>query len=107
MWAQIYATINTALRQSSSHTLLNPSTHEPFTDAERVGAAVNLMLLAGTDFSRPLPLLGPKRVWNSLPVVVNALLAGALRDGVVAALYKVSMAPLLWGSSVGLWRPTL
>ena len=41
-----------------------------------------------TDFSRPLPLLGPKRVWASLPVVVNSLLTGAIRDGVVAALYK-------------------
>ena len=27
-------------------------------------------------------------MWAALPVVVNALLSGALRDGVVAALYK-------------------
>ena len=42
---------------------------------------------AGTDFSRPLPLLGPRRVWAALPVVIVPLLTGELLDGVVASLY--------------------
>ena len=45
------------------------------------------MLLAGTDFSRPLPLLGPRRVWAALPAIVVSLLTGRLLDGVVASLY--------------------
>lgn len=34
---------------------------------EGVKACILLMLMAGTDFSRSLPLLGPKRLWDMLP----------------------------------------
>ena len=66
-------------------------------DCDAVHAAVVLMLCAGTDFSRPMPLLGPKRIWEGLPLVAGALLRAAPRggpldyalfaDGVVAPLY--------------------
>lgn len=56
---------------------LNPRTREPFTDADAVYSAVCLMLCAGTDFSRAMPLLGPKRLWEALPLVVDAMLLAA------------------------------
>jgi hypothetical protein len=64
-----------------------------------VHAAVSLMLCAGTDFSRPIPLIGPKRMWDALPLVVDNLVLAAsmssrlfdyplFADGVIAVLYK-------------------
>ena len=49
-----------------------------------VHAAVLLMLCAGTDFSRPLPLLGPKRLWEHLPSVASALVLGVPQDAPLA-----------------------
>ena len=43
----VYATLNDAIRQSTSFALISPTTHEPFSDTDRVRAAVSLMLLAG------------------------------------------------------------
>ena len=45
-----------------------------FSDAERVASAVFLMLSAGTDFSRGLPMVGPKRLWDQLPAIGPYLL---------------------------------
>ena len=65
--------------------------------AAAVQAMVVLMLCAGTDFSRPIPLVGPKRIWEALPSVSGALLHavgdGGLNyalfaDEVIATLYK-------------------
>jgi hypothetical protein len=62
-----------------------------------VHAAVVLMLCAGTDFSRPIPLIGPKRIWDALPAVAPTLLQAApigtldyalFSDGVIGVLYK-------------------
>lgn len=78
-------------------------------DCDAVHAAVVLMLCAGTDFSRPMPLLGPKRIWEGMPLVVDALLRSAPRggpldyatfaDGVVAPLYKSVFARHIVASS--------
>jgi hypothetical protein len=65
---------NRIVRIPDSDRPVNPRTQRPFTDADAVYSAVCLMLCAGTDFSRPLPLLGPKRLWESLPLVVDAML---------------------------------
>ena len=45
---RLFLVISGALRQSLSGEILNPATGAAFTDAERVDAAVTLMLLAGT-----------------------------------------------------------
>lgn len=68
------------------------------TDKMAVHAAVVLMLCAGTDFSRSLPQIGPKRIWEALPFIVeNLLLAAPVRgpidstlfiNGVVGPLYS-------------------
>ena len=50
-------------------------------------AAVRLMLCAGTDFSRGLPLLGPRRMWETLPCIAKNLASDAFADDVVARLY--------------------
>jgi hypothetical protein len=46
---------------------------------DAVHAAVVLMLCAGTDFSRPMPLIGPKRIWEGLPIIADTLLLAAPR----------------------------
>ena len=43
---RLFLVISGALRQSLSGEILNPATGAAFTDAERVDAAVTLMLLA-------------------------------------------------------------
>jgi hypothetical protein len=56
---------------------VNPRTRQAFGDADAVYSAVCLMLCAGTDFSRAMPLLGPKRLWEALPLVVDSMLRAA------------------------------
>jgi hypothetical protein len=56
------------------------STGLPFTREEAVYSAVYLMLCAGTDFSRNTPLLGPKRMWDALPLIGGQLME-AVRGG--------------------------
>ena len=65
--------------------------------AAAVQAMVVIMLCAGTDFSRPIPLIGPKRIWEAVPTVSAALLKavgdGGLNytlfaDEVIGELYK-------------------
>ena len=72
----LYLTIVNAVKQSGHHdgALLDVHTSRPFTHSDMVHSAVFLMLLAGTDFSRPLPWLGPKRLWDNLPHIVHSLL---------------------------------
>lgn len=73
------------------------------TEADAVHAAVTLMLCAGTDFSRSLPLVGPRRIWEALPLVVDTLLRAApcgsgpidyesFANGVVGKLYAAVFA---------------
>ena len=79
---------------------INSVSQEPFTDGDAVHSAVMLMLCAGTDFSRGLPFLGPKTIWDTLPSISYMLLQAAsihgdvdellLLDGVVAKLYNTS-----------------
>ena len=86
----LFSSIANSVRQSMPPRELNR--------CDAVHAAVVLMLCAGTDFSRPMPLLGPKRIWEGLPLIADALLRAAPRggplnltlfsDGVLAPLYK-------------------
>ena len=109
----LYVTIMQSMWQSVGHSqhLLNVHTGAPFTNADAVHAAVLLMLLAGTDFSRSLPWLGPKRLWDNLPHIVVPLLqsasgpdaADSLLDMVVAKLYRLVFA----NHCVRLARPSL
>jgi hypothetical protein len=75
-----------------------------------VHAMVVLMLCAGTDFSRPIPLIGPKRIWEATPMVATSLLKavgdGGLNytlfaDEVIAELYKSVFARHVSSSAVG------
>ncbi len=94
----LYLTLLDSMRQClRGSTLLNPRTMAPFTDGDLIHAVVLFMLCAGTDFSRSLPLVGPKRLWFLLPDVAAALVQAAplegelqvplLCDAVVASLY--------------------
>ena len=90
----LFVTIAESMRQSGVNDTSENAT---------VQAAVLLMLCAGTDFSRPLPLLGPKRLWEYLPMVANDLVRGVplllgeetplelstLCDSVVGAIYRL------------------
>jgi hypothetical protein len=78
--------------------------------AAAVQAMVVLMLCAGTDFSRPIPLIGPKRMWEALPDVTAPLLSavgdGGLNyerfaDGVIGTLYKSVFARHVSSSAHG------
>lgn len=51
------------------------------TEADVVHAVVLFMLCAGTDFSRPLPWLGPKRLWDHLPSVAMQLILSVPAGG--------------------------
>jgi hypothetical protein len=95
----LFATIADCMRQSASEPHHSSSnTDETTTMQTAVHAAVLLMLCAGTDFSRPMPLLGPKRLWEHLPLVADALVHGTqpsaplalplLCDSVVGAIYR-------------------
>ena len=55
---RLFLVISGALRQSLSGEILNPATGAAFTDAERVDAAVTLMLLAGTSTAYLWPSVG-------------------------------------------------
>ena len=94
----LYLTLLDSMRQClRGSTLLNSRTMAPFTDGDLIHAVVLFMLCAGTDFSRSLPLVGPKRLWFLLPDVAAALVQAAplegelqvplLCDAVVASLY--------------------
>ena len=98
----LYSVLALGVRQSvrGSNALLpmNLKTQQPFTDGDAVHAAVALMLCAGTDFSRPMPLMGPKRLWEHLPLYAHALLRAAplhgamdvplFENAVIATLYR-------------------
>jgi hypothetical protein len=73
----LFVVLTDSMRQSMSSTPIDPRTSKPFTECDLVHAAVLLMLCAGTDFSRSLPLLGPKRLWELLPNIASALVRGA------------------------------
>ena len=77
----LYCVIKTCMTQSASARFVTPE-RTSLSDQHLVRSAIFFMLLAGTDFSRPLPLLGPKRLWNYLPTVVNALVASTGDDSV-------------------------
>ena len=80
----LYLTITQAMWQSAGRdTLLNAQTGAGFSDADAVHAAVFLMLMAGTDFSRSLPWLGPRRMWEYLPCIVASLMQAAAIDAPV------------------------
>jgi hypothetical protein len=95
----LYEVIAGCMRQAGAGAAVHPITQEAFSPGETVYAAVLLMLCAGTDFSRPLPLLGPRRLWEHLPLIAGALVHGAasstssprwdvLGDAVVGGIYR-------------------
>lgn len=76
----IFLVLAQAMRQSGCAQAMNISTSEGFSDSETVYAATFLMLCAGTDFSRNIPLIGPKRIWETLPEIAVPALQ-SLRGG--------------------------
>jgi hypothetical protein len=95
----LFVTIaNCVFQNFSDGRPVNIETQKPFTNGDAVHSAVILMLSAGTDFSRGLPFLGPKTIWDTLPSLCDVLLRaascdvdeGLWVDGVVAKLYKTS-----------------
>ena len=70
----IYLVIANAMRQAKYHECIHPHTHQPYTDQDAVYSIVFLMLCAGTDFSRNTPFLGPKRMWEAIPLICSPLL---------------------------------
>jgi hypothetical protein len=95
----LFVTIaNCVFQNFSDGRPVNIETQIPFTNGDAVHSAVILMLSAGTDFSRGLPFLGPKTIWDTLPSLSDVLLRaascdvdeGLWVDGVVAKLYKTS-----------------
>ena len=104
----LYVIITASLRQvlPTNMAAANFQTGAPETvkDNDLIMSAVFLMLLAGTDFSRGLPLLGPKRLWDLLPSIglplvlstrnvskgtvgEEGLNVATLTDGVIGTLY--------------------
>lgn len=71
----IYHVILSAFRQSGSRhiAILRGNEQMKPTDGDVIRIAVNLMLLAGTDYSKPLPMVGPKRIWDQLPNFIHQL----------------------------------
>jgi hypothetical protein len=70
----VYSMLSGAVRKG-----LQPTSRALISEREAVLGAVFLMLCAGTDFSRSTPLLGPKRMWDALPQIAEAL-SQAMRD---------------------------
>ena len=92
-WVDVQMLHAMCLRRYDRVFTIDPATRSPFPTDALLRATVFLMLCAGTDFSRNLPLLGPKRLWELLPSVAeDMLLAHASHqlyaDTVVATLYK-------------------
>ena len=77
----IYSVITRAMRKHQS--VLNPLTQKVYTDQDAVFSAVYLMLWAGTDFSRNIPLIGPKRMWDALPLISRPLMQAVRGEGAV------------------------
>lgn len=73
----IFYTIAQSMLGCTKRRLQRQPAEEENNAKKAVHAAVMLMLCAGTDFSRPLPLLGPKRIWEWLPDVGESLLNAA------------------------------
>ena len=94
----LFAVISRCMEQCSRGGI-NHFTNAPFTECDAVHAAVFIMLCAGTDFSRPLPLIGPKRIWDLLPEIGNILIQAIpldgnpsesmLINGVISKLYRI------------------
>jgi hypothetical protein len=76
----LYLVIARAMKQSGCAQAINATTFEMFSDMDAVYTATFLMLCAGTDFSRNIPLIGPKKIWECLPFVAVPALQ-ALRGG--------------------------
>lgn len=75
----IFVSIIEAFRQSVVHeskvvSRFFPSQAEDSEQRDFIRAAVFLILCAGTDFSRQLPLIGPQRLWDLLPQVGKYLI---------------------------------
>jgi hypothetical protein len=96
----LYICITRAMQQCGYGQAISARTHQPFTDRDAVFTAVFLMLCAGTDFSRNLPLIGPKKIWDYLPDIalpaIQALRGGAcvnesmLLNLVVGKMYGIA-----------------
>lgn len=78
----LFTVIAQAMKQSGYHQaqLVNSTTLLPLSERDAVFSAVFLMLCAGTDFSRNIPMIGPKRIWDSLQDIAVPTIQ-ALRGG--------------------------
>ena len=76
----LYVAITQAMRQCGYTQAINAKTLQPFDDKDAVFTAIFLMLCAGTDFSRNIPLIGPKKIWDYLPEIALPAMQ-ALRGG--------------------------
>lgn len=108
----IYATLLDCFRQSLRTDSMNLSCKNPLLIQENEGAEMDidfietehdymksvvfLMLSAGTDFSRQLPLIGPKRLWENLPHISYYLMIAMknrdmemIQNVVWGKLYKI------------------
>ena len=65
----LYLVIAQAMKQSGYTRAISTKTMTPFDDRDAVFTATFLMLCAGTDFSRNIPLIGPKKIWDYLPEI--------------------------------------
>ena len=79
----VYTVIAQVMRQCRYNECMNPKTQQPYTDQDAVFSAVYLMLCAGTDFSRNIPLLGPKRMWEALPLISSPLIQAVRGDSIM------------------------
>ena len=95
----LFTVISHAMRQSGSSKAISTQTFATFSDEDSVFTAVFLMLCAGTDFSRNLPLIGAKRIWDCLPdIAVPAI--QALKGG--SQLNETMFMNLVAGKLYGL-----
>jgi len=115
----VYVSLLEAFRQSKS------SYHQPAMDVDSstpmhddreahmrsnendsIRAIVFLILCAGTDFSRQLPLIGPMRLWENIPVIADYLVMAVkardtdmIMDVCIAKLYKTIFSKHVGGVS--------
>jgi len=100
-WVDMHLLYN-AIAQSCLRTgggaVIDIYTQQPYAAADMVHSVVFLMLCAGTDFSRPLPLLGPKRLWESMPSILGVLLHAARKDGLKPELFAAGVIGPLYSN---------
>jgi len=115
----IYVSLLEAFRQSKSscHVMREGDSGDieersRCVENDSIKAIVFLILCAGTDFSRQLPLIGPMRLWENLPVIADYLIMAVkernvnmILDVCVAKLYKTIFSKHVGGGAGGRTNP--